>query len=105
MTWWERHAGRPFDPALLLHTDVRDWRQARQQGDGAAPATINRALSMPLPERREIQGNACHCERPERTPETRHAIHSAPIDGTSQNALPSQSYQSGTLAGYPSRER
>lgn len=45
VTWWEQHAGRPFDPALLLDTDVRDWRLARQRDDGAAPATINRALS------------------------------------------------------------
>jgi site-specific recombinase XerD len=43
--WWERQNGRPFDPALLLDTDLRDWRRARQQDDGAAPATINRALS------------------------------------------------------------
>ena len=45
VTWWERQSGRPFDPALLLDTDLRDWRNARQQDDGAAPATINRALS------------------------------------------------------------
>jgi site-specific recombinase XerD len=43
--WWERQNGRPFDPALLLDTDLRDLRRARQQEDGAAPATINRALS------------------------------------------------------------
>jgi site-specific recombinase XerC len=43
--WWERQNGRPFDPAILLDTDLRDWRWARQQHDGAAPATINRALS------------------------------------------------------------
>jgi site-specific recombinase XerD len=42
---WERQNGRPFDPALLLDSDLRDWRRARQQDDGAAPATINRALS------------------------------------------------------------
>jgi site-specific recombinase XerD len=45
VTWWQHHAARPFDPALLLDTDLRDWRRARQQQDGAAPATINRALS------------------------------------------------------------
>lgn len=43
--WWERQNGRPFDPTLVLDTDVRDWRRARQQDDGAAPATINRTLS------------------------------------------------------------
>jgi site-specific recombinase XerD len=45
VTWWERQNARPFDPALLLDSDLRDWRRARQQDDGAAPATINRALS------------------------------------------------------------
>jgi integrase/recombinase XerC len=45
VSWWERQNGRPFDPVLLLDSDLRDWRRARQQDDGAAPATINRALS------------------------------------------------------------
>jgi site-specific recombinase XerD len=43
--WWEQRYARPFDPALLLDSDLHDWRNARQQHDGAAPATINRALS------------------------------------------------------------
>jgi site-specific recombinase XerD len=43
--WWEAHYTRPFDPSLLLDTDLRDWRKVRQQDDGAAPTTINRALS------------------------------------------------------------
>ena len=30
---------------LSLDSDLRDWRLERQQTDGAAPATINRALS------------------------------------------------------------
>ena len=30
---------------LPLDSDLRDWRMERQQTDGAAPATINRALS------------------------------------------------------------
>src|SRR5262245_51732235 len=45
VTWWERQNSRSFDPVLLLDTDLRDWRRAPQQQDGAAPATINRALS------------------------------------------------------------
>jgi site-specific recombinase XerD len=45
VTWWERQNRRPFDPAVLLDADLRDWRRARQQDDGAAPSTINRALS------------------------------------------------------------
>ena len=45
VTWWEERYGRPFDPSLLLYSDLRDWRLARQQTDGAAPATINRARS------------------------------------------------------------
>ena len=45
VTWWELRYRRPFDPSLLLDSDLRDWRLERQQTDGAAPATINRALS------------------------------------------------------------
>jgi integrase/recombinase XerC len=45
VSWWERQNSRSFGPVLLLDTDLRDWRRARQQDDGAAPATINRALS------------------------------------------------------------
>ncbi len=43
--WWEQREGRPFDPALLLDSDLRDWQLRRQRDDGAAPSTINRALS------------------------------------------------------------
>jgi site-specific recombinase XerD len=43
--WWERTRRRTFDPALLRHEDLRDWRLARQRDDGAAPATINRGLA------------------------------------------------------------
>jgi site-specific recombinase XerD len=43
--WWEERYRRPFDPSLPLDSDLRDWRMERQQTDGAAPATINRALS------------------------------------------------------------
>ena len=45
VAWWEATRRRRFDPALLLDTDVRSWRAARQRDDGAAPATINRGLS------------------------------------------------------------
>ncbi len=44
-TWWETTFQCRFDPAVLLESDVRDWRIARQRDDGARPATINRALS------------------------------------------------------------
>lgn len=43
--WWEGARQRTFDPALLRHEDLRDWRLARQRDDGAAPATINRGLA------------------------------------------------------------
>lgn len=43
-TWWETQRDRPFDPALLRESDLHAWRLARQKEDGAAPATINRAL-------------------------------------------------------------
>lgn len=43
--WWERTRRRTFDPALLRHEDLRDWRLARQLDDGPAPATINRSLA------------------------------------------------------------
>lgn len=42
--WWEGAHVRPFDPALLDAADLPAWRAARER-DGAAPATINRALS------------------------------------------------------------
>ncbi|HEU5380891.1 MAG TPA: tyrosine-type recombinase/integrase [Ktedonobacteraceae bacterium] len=45
VAWWERTRRRTFDPALLRHEDLRDWRLVRQRDDGAAPATINRGLA------------------------------------------------------------
>lgn len=45
IVWWEHTRRRTFDPALLRHEDLRDWRLARQRDDGAAPATINRSLA------------------------------------------------------------
>ena len=45
VAWWEGTRQRTFDPALLRHEDLRDWRVARQRDDGAAPATINRGLA------------------------------------------------------------
>lgn len=45
MTWWEQRRDRTFDPGLLRDRDLLDWRQARQRDDGAAPATINRAIA------------------------------------------------------------
>ena len=45
VAWWEHTRQRMFDPALLRHEDLRDWRLARQRDDGAAPATINRSLA------------------------------------------------------------
>lgn len=45
IAWWEQTRRRTFDPALLRHEDLRDWRMARQREDGAAPATINRSLA------------------------------------------------------------
>lgn len=43
--WWECARRRTFDPVLLRHEDLRDWRVVRQRDDGAAPATINRGLA------------------------------------------------------------
>jgi site-specific recombinase XerD len=45
IAWWEHTRRRTFDPALLRHEDLRDWRFARQRDDGAAPASINRGLA------------------------------------------------------------
>lgn len=45
IAWWEQTRRRIFNPALLRHEDLRDWRLARQRDDGAAPATINRSLA------------------------------------------------------------
>lgn len=44
VAWWEDRLSRPFDPALLRERDLHAWRLARQKDEGAAPATINRAL-------------------------------------------------------------
>src|SRR6266566_7941492 len=44
-TWWEHAHQRPFDLAQVVERDLRAWKVARQQADGAAPATINRGLS------------------------------------------------------------
>jgi site-specific recombinase XerD len=43
--WWEVQRQKSFDPALLLDSDLREWRDKRQRDDAVAPATINRALS------------------------------------------------------------
>ena len=45
IAWWEQTRRRTFDPALLRHEDLRDWRLVRQRNDGVAPATINRSLA------------------------------------------------------------
>jgi site-specific recombinase XerD len=45
VAWWEGTRRRTFDPALLRHEDLHDWRAVRQRDDGAAPATINRGLA------------------------------------------------------------
>ena len=44
-TWWEAKHQRSFDVSQVIDRDLREWKQARQQRDGAAPATINRGLS------------------------------------------------------------
>ena len=44
--WWEDRRGRRFDPTLLGEGDILDWCATRQREDGAAPATINRGLSL-----------------------------------------------------------
>jgi site-specific recombinase XerD len=46
VAWWEQEHGRSFDPLLLHDGDLRDWRTFRQRDAGAAPATINRGLSL-----------------------------------------------------------
>jgi integrase/recombinase XerC len=43
--WWEELRGQSFAPVLLAERDVQAWIRRRQVEDGAAPATINRALS------------------------------------------------------------
>ncbi|SRR6266571_3396057 len=45
ITWGECQWRRTFDPALLRHEDLCDWRISRQRNDGTAPATINRGLA------------------------------------------------------------
>jgi len=45
-SWWEADRNRPFDLALLRDADLERWRLARQRDHGAAPATINRQLSL-----------------------------------------------------------
>lgn len=44
--WWEADRNRPFDLALLRDADLERWRLVRQRNHGAAPATINRQLSL-----------------------------------------------------------
>ncbi|MBA3470027.1 MAG: tyrosine-type recombinase/integrase [Herpetosiphonaceae bacterium] len=43
--WWEVTHGHPWNAALTSDRDLRQWQRTRQVTDGAAPATINRALS------------------------------------------------------------
>lgn len=44
-SWWNRTHQQPWSVALTSDRDLRRWQRARQVDDGAAPATINRALS------------------------------------------------------------
>ncbi|MBA3468470.1 MAG: tyrosine-type recombinase/integrase [Herpetosiphonaceae bacterium] len=44
-TWWETTHRQPWTMALTSDRDLRRWQRSRQVDDGAAPATINRALS------------------------------------------------------------
>lgn len=44
-TWWEATNRQPWDVALTSERDLHRWQRSRQVEDGAAPATINRALS------------------------------------------------------------
>lgn len=43
--WWEAKHQRSFDLRQVIDRDLRAWKVARQKGDGAAPATVNRGLS------------------------------------------------------------
>jgi site-specific recombinase XerD len=43
--WWEARHARIFDVTAVVDRDIREWKQFRQQFDGAAPSTINRGLS------------------------------------------------------------
>ncbi len=43
--WWEVTHPQPFALSLLVERDLRAWQSHRQRVDGAAPSTINRALS------------------------------------------------------------
>jgi site-specific recombinase XerD len=43
--WWETKYQRSFDLSQIIERDLREWKISRQRLDGAAPATINRALS------------------------------------------------------------
>ena len=43
--WWATTDRPPFEVGLLVERDLRAWREHRQRVDGAAPSTINRALS------------------------------------------------------------
>jgi len=45
-SWWEADRNRPFDLVLLRDADLERWRLVRQRDHGAAPATINRELSL-----------------------------------------------------------
>jgi len=44
-TWWEAKQQRSFDLGSVVDRDLREWKLTRQKGNGATPATINRALS------------------------------------------------------------
>jgi len=43
--WWETTHTQPWRLDLVSERDLRQWQRARQRDDGAAPATINRAIS------------------------------------------------------------
>lgn len=84
MTWWKDEHHRPFDPALLLDSDLLDWQQARQQHDAAAPATINRGLAA-------LRGYCTWCCRNGLLTENPAVnLHDVPAEPLSPRSLPAE---------------
>lgn len=80
--WWEDARGRAFDPALVRTGDVEDWRLTRQRDEGAAPATINRGLSL-------VRGYGAWATRMNLIPENpAHGVAAVPTAPLSPKGLP-----------------
>lgn len=84
VSWWEANYQRSFDLTLLVDRDIHGWRRHRQEEDGVASTTINRALSTI----RRFCDWACHSDLISHDPT--HGIRDLPVNDPRPRSLPNE---------------